>query len=68
MAREEGEDGRILGRSIIASSELGFGIGPVIIKNVLIFRFILSIFIYFLVTRDTRRRARNIPTTRQRRR
>ena len=46
MAREEGEDGRILGRSIIASSELGFGISPVIIKNVLIFRFILSIFIY----------------------
>jgi len=46
MAREEGEDGRILGRSIIASSELGFRIGPVIIKNVLIFRFILSIFIY----------------------
>jgi len=37
MAREEGEDGRIMGRGIIASSELDFGIGQVIIKNVLIF-------------------------------
>jgi hypothetical protein len=46
MAREEGEDGRIMGRGIIASSELDSGIGQVIIKNILIFRFILSIFIY----------------------
>jgi hypothetical protein len=46
MAREEEEDGRIQGRGIIASSVLDFGIGQVIIKNVLIFRFILSIFIY----------------------
>ena len=37
MARGEGEDGRIRGRSIIASSVLDFGIGRVIIKNVLIF-------------------------------
>ena len=46
MAPEEVEDGRIMGRDIIASSELDSGIGQVIIKNVLIFRFILSIFIY----------------------
>ena len=46
MAREEGEDGRIMGRGIIASSELDSGIGQVIIKDILIFRFILSIFIY----------------------
>ena len=43
MAREEGEDGRIMGRGIIASSELDFGIVQVIIKNVLIFRFIFYI-------------------------
>ena len=37
MVRGEGEDTRIQGRGIIASSDLDFGIGQVIIKNVLIF-------------------------------
>ena len=63
MAREEGEGGRIRERDIIASSEQDSGIGRVIIKNVLIFRFILSIFT-FLVTRHTQRHNRNLPATR----
>jgi len=36
MAREEGEDGRMMGRGIIASSELDSGIDQVIIKDILI--------------------------------
>ena len=36
MVRKEGEGGRIMGNDFIIYSELGFGIGQVIIKNALI--------------------------------
>ena len=67
MAQVGEEDGHIQEKSIIIFSEPVFGIGQVIIKNVLIdfFRFILYLLYFtFLVTRHTRRRNHNLLTAR----
>jgi len=47
MVREEGEGGHIRERDIIVSSEQGSGIGQVIIKVLIDFFDLLSIFIFF---------------------
>ena len=47
MVREEGEGGHIRERDIIVSSEQGSGIGQVIIKVLIDFLDLLSIFIFF---------------------
>ena len=46
MVREEGEGGHIRERDIIVSSEQGSGIGQVIIKVLIDFFDLLSIFIF----------------------
>jgi hypothetical protein len=64
MVREEAEENRIMEPSISIFSEPNSGKSLVIIKNNLIdffFRFILSIHNFFLVSRHTRKRNRNVP-------